>query len=53
MPEQGVPAEPQEQAAPAGGEDPMMQLIQAAAQALQGQDCNLAMQVCQALIQLV
>lgn len=53
MPEQGVPAEPQAQEAPAGAEDPMMQLIQAAAQALQGQDCNLAMQVCQALVQLV
>ena len=53
MPEQGVPAEPQAQEAPAGAEDPMMQLIQAAAQALQGQDCNLAMQVCQAFLEIV
>jgi hypothetical protein len=40
MPEQG------------GGQDPMMQLIQAAAQAVQSQDCQTAMAVCQALVQL-
>lgn len=33
-------------------QDPMMQLVQAAAQAIQTQDANLAMQVCQALVQM-
>lgn len=36
-----------------GGEDPLMQLAQAAAQALQTQDANLAMQVCEGLLQLI
>lgn len=40
MPEQG------------GGQDPMQMLLEGAAQALQNQDCNLAMQVCQALMQM-
>lgn len=44
---------PVEQEAPQGGQDPLMQIAQMAAQALQTQDCNLAMQVCQAFIQLV
>lgn len=40
--------------APQGGQqDPMMMLAQASAQALQNQDCQIAMQVCQALLQLV
>lgn len=42
------------QEAPAQGqpqEDPMAMLIQAAVQALQTQDCQIAMQVCQALAQ--
>lgn len=38
--------------APSGGEDPMMVLIQGAQQALQSQDCQIAMQVCQMLIEL-
>lgn len=42
---------PKEQAQ--GGGDPLMQIAQAAAQALQNQDCNMAMQVCQAFVQLV
>lgn len=46
-----------EQGAPAGAEqgaeqDPMAMLLQAAAQALQNQDCNMAMQVCQAFMQM-
>lgn len=46
-----------EQDAPAGAEqgaeqDPMAMLLQAAAQALQNQDCNMAMQVCQAFMQM-
>lgn len=42
----------QEQAPEQGG-DPLMQLAQMAAQALQAQDPNLAFQVCQTLIQLI
>lgn len=47
---------PQEGAAPApeqGGEDPLMQIAQMAAQALQTQDCQAAMQVCDAFMQIV
>ena len=36
-----------------GGGDPLIQLAQLAMQALQGQDCNAAMQVCQAFLQLI
>lgn len=44
----GAPA-----AAPAeGGGDPMQQLLMACQQAVESQDCNLAMQVCQALMQM-
>lgn len=39
-------------AAPAGGEDPMAMLMQGAQQALQTQDCQIAMQVCQMLLEL-
>ena len=47
---------PQEGAAPApeqGREDPLMQIAQMAAQALQTQDCQVAMQVCDAFMQIV
>lgn len=49
-PESGAP-----EAAPAdaGGQDPMMMLAEAAAQALQAQDCQIAMQVCQGLMALI
>lgn len=43
----GAPA-----AAPQGGEDPMAMLMQGAEQAVQGQDCEIAMQVCQMLLEL-
>ena len=43
----GVPA-----AAPQGGEDPMAMLIQGAQQAVQAQDCQIAMRVCQMLLEL-
>ena len=54
----GVPAEggaPEEQPAnpSQGGEDPVMQLAQMAMQALQGQDCEAAIAVCQGFVQLV
>lgn len=37
--------------APQGGEDPTAMLLQGALQAVQGQDCEMAMQVCQMLIE--
>lgn len=47
---QNAPAEaPAEEA----GQDPIMMLAQAAAQALQTQECQIAMQVCQGLVSLV
>ena len=45
-----APAAPE--AAPEGG-DPMQQLAMACQQALETQDCNLSMQVCQALLQMI
>ena len=38
--------------APQGGEDPMAMLMQGAQQALNEQDCQVAMQVCQMLLEL-
>ena len=47
-------AAPEEAAAPEqGGGDPLVQLAEMAAQALQAQDPNMMAQVCQALIELV
>ena len=37
---------------PQGGQDPMAMLMQGAQQALQAQDCEIAMQVCQMLLEL-
>ena len=48
--EAGAPVEGGE---PAGGEDPIMQIAQVAMQALQTQDCEAAMAVCEAFIQLI
>lgn len=45
-------AEPMEQTAPAE-QDPMMMLAQGAAQALQNNDCQTALQVCQALLEMM
>lgn len=51
------PAEqPKEGSAPQGGGDPMemlMQIGQTAAQALQSQDCNTAMQACDGIVQFI
>lgn len=44
---------PQEQIAPQQEQDPIMVLAQASQEALQNQDCEMAMQVCQAFLQLV
>lgn len=38
--------------APQDGGDPMQQLLQAAAEAAQSQNCELALQVCQVLVQM-
>ena len=53
-PQEGAPAEgaPQEGAPAGGGEDPLMQLMQMAQQALQGQDCQMMAQVCEGFISL-
>ena len=53
-PMEGAPAEaPEGAAAPEGGEqDPLMQILQVAAQAVQTQNCEAAMAVCQALLQI-
>lgn len=49
-PEEGAP-----EATPTdgGGQDPLMMLAEASAQALQTQDCQIAMQVCQGLLALI
>lgn len=57
MPAEAAPAEgaPVEGGAPAGpeaGGDPMQQILQAAMQAVQNNDGQLALQVCAALVQL-
>lgn len=48
-----APQEEPMQEAPAQEQDPIMMIAQGAAQALQNQDCQMAMQVCQALLQLL
>ena len=39
--------------APQGGEDPTAMLMQGAQQAVQGGDCEIAMQVCQMLLEML
>lgn len=56
MPAEGAPVEQAPEGGEpveGGGEDPLMQLAQAAMQALQSQDCQMAMQVCQAFVQMI
>ena len=50
-PAEGAPAE-SAPARPEAGEDPMQQILQAAMQAVQNNDGQLALQVCAALVQL-
>lgn len=58
-PEAAAPEQMPAEAAPApeaGGQeggDPLMQVAQLAMQALQAQDCNAAMQVCQIFLQMI
>lgn len=51
--QEGGTVEPQAEAAPAQQEDPIMMLAQMAAQALQNNDGQMALQVCQGFLQLV
>ena len=48
-----VEAAPAPAPAPEQGGDPIMQLAEMAGAALQGQDCGLAMQVCEGFMMLV
>ena len=51
--QEGGAMPPQEAAAPEqAAQDPMAQILQVAAQAIQTQNCEAAMAVCQALLQL-
>ena len=52
MPAEGGPAMEGGAPAPAQDMDPMAQILQVAAQAVQTQNCEAAMAVCQALMQL-
>ena len=54
-PQEAAPVEeaPMEEAPAQGGGDPIMQLAEMAMQALQNQDCEAAMAVCQGFIQLL
>ena len=49
--EGGAAPAPEAAAPQQGGEDPTAMLLQGAQQAVQGQDCEMAMQVCQMLIE--
>lgn len=48
-----APQEPAGAPAEAPAEDPTQQVLAACQQALETQDCNLAMQICQAVIQML
>ena len=45
-------AAPDQSGVQSGGQDPMAQILQVAAQAVQNQDCQAAMVVCQALVKI-
>lgn len=50
--DQGAPA-PDQGGEQQGGKDPVMQIAKVAAQALQNKDCQAAMAVCQAFLQML
>ena len=52
-PNAAAPAEAPVEEAPQGGGDPMQELLMACQQVLETQDCNLAMQVIQAVMQML
>lgn len=49
MPQEGAAPE----GAPQGGEDPTAMLMQGAQQAVQNQDCQIAIQVCQMILEML
>lgn len=51
--EQAPKQAPEQAPAEGGGQDPISQLLQLATQAIDGQDCEAAMAVCQGFVQLV
>lgn len=51
--EQAPEQAPEKAPAEGGGQDPISQLLQLATQAIDGQDCEAAMAVCQGFVQLV
>lgn len=53
MAEEQPQVQEQSQAQPQENQDPLMMLAEMAAQALQSQDCNVAMQVCQGFIEVL
>lgn len=53
MPSEQAPVEQAPQGAPAESQDPLMQIAEIAAQALQTQDCQAAFAVCEAFLQLI
>lgn len=50
---EAMPAEAPQEEMPTKGGDPVMELAQMAMQALQGQDCEAAMAVCEGYVQLI
>ena len=50
--QEGGAMPPQDPAAAQGGQDPMAMILEGAMQAIQNQDCQIALQVCQALAEM-
>lgn len=50
--QEGGAMPPQDPAAAQGAQDPMAMILEGAMQAVQGQDCQIALQVCQALTEM-
>lgn len=50
--QEGGAMPPQDPAAAQGGQDPMVMILEGAMQAIQNQDCQIALQVCQALAEM-
>lgn len=50
--QEGGAVPPQDPAAAQGAEDPMAMILEGAMQAVQSQDCQIALQVCQALAEM-
>ena len=48
----GGPMPPQDPAAAQGGGDPMQEILMACQQAVQTQDCQIALQVCQIMLEM-